>query len=172
MRNQRSQARRAAPRRAPEQRDTGVPIALRNLPPDPPTVRPTFKRTLNIFDTSTSSSASLTLSYDALKTLIENQCFGSTTTFARYVINSIRVWGSAGDISAISIEDSLYGIVSSDSGTYARRPVVGISFPPSTRVVKSTSATGNIATIATAPEASTVIVYFNITLWTVATMDI
>jgi hypothetical protein len=144
---------------------------MKNIRSDPPTVSMSMKRTINIQENSTSAAGTATLSAESLKTLIETQCFGGTTAFYRYVVNSITAWGQPGTPASISIEDSIYGIVSTDSGTYSARPAVGIFYPPSTRTVRSSSATGNIATLATAPDEAAFTVHYNITVWTVAKPD-
>jgi hypothetical protein len=144
---------------------------MKRIRSDPPTVSMSMKRTINIQQNSTSAAGTATLSAESLKSLIESQCFAGTTAFYRYVVNSITAWGQPGTPASISIEDSIYGIVSTDSGTYSARPAVGISFPPSTRSVRSSSATGNIATLATAPDEAAFTVHYNITVWTVASPD-
>ena len=151
--------------------DTAVPIAIRNLPPDPPTISPTFKRTLNVMITETSAAGTLSISATNLTTVIQSQCLGGSTAFFRYVINNVKVWGGAGDGVAVTVLDELYGISSFDVGTYSRLPRVGLYFPPSTRQIKSKDSSDNLINVSTAPDAASVTILFNLTLWTIASAD-
>jgi hypothetical protein len=161
--------RKAPPKAKP---DSGVPIALKNLPSDPPTVSPSLKRDINIVLTKSAASGSLTLSFGDLSTAITAQCFGNTTAFYRYVIVSVKAWGAAGASSSLSLIDEVFGISSADSGTYSARPVVGLWQPPSTRSPRSKDVVGTYATIKTAPEDAEVTVHYNLILWSSASVDI
>jgi hypothetical protein len=151
--------------------DTGVPIGLKRLPVDPPTIKGTMKRDINLVLTDTSAAGTASITYEKISTLIQKQLFAGTTAFARYVVTSIKVWGAPGDGTAIHLTDELYGIGCVDSGSYSARPKVGIEYPPSTRQVKSTSSTGTFCTIGTAVDASNYSAHIAVTVWTIPGFD-
>jgi hypothetical protein len=147
-----------------------IPYAMRRIARDPPTVKPTLSRTINILITDTSASGTYNLTYGNLGTRISSQLFAATTTFFRYTVNSVRVWGAAGE-SAVSITDEFYGIASADTGSYSDRPKVGIAYPPVTRTVHSSASTGTIVTAGTTPDESNLTIMVNVTVWTVTQLD-
>jgi len=168
------QTRRRNPRSQQKSRSStslSVPVSLTNLPIDPPTIKGTMKRTINLLLTETSSAGVAKVSYSTMKDLIAKQLFGNTSTFARYVVNSVKIWGSAGDSTAISLTDVKYGISSVDSGSFSRPPKVGLFFPAATQDVHSTSTTGDMISLTTTPDNANFTMCANITVWTSAAYD-
>lgn len=150
---------------------SAVPIVMKRVSVDPPTIKPTNQVTVNLMLTQTSAAGTYTLTGSVLKTLIDDQLYASTTAFARYTINSIRAWGQAGTGVAISIADEKYGITAADTGSYTFRPKVGLFFPPHIRTPTSTSSTDTVATFTLSPDAANFCVLTNVTIWTVSKVD-
>ena len=157
--------------RAPRHDANSVPISIKNLPPDPPTVSASFKRRINILMTRTTAAGTFTITTATIKALVEAQCFAGTTAFFRYQINAIKVWGKAGDGSSISVEDNRFGILSADSGNYARQPATGLYFPPPSRITNSSATSSDLFYIYSAPDAANFTAIINLTLWTIAKLD-
>jgi hypothetical protein len=130
-----------------------------------------MKRDISLVLTGTSAGGTASITYEVLGGLIDKQLFGGTTAFARYVVQSVKVWGAPGDGTAIHLTDELYGIGCVDSGSFSMRPKVGIYYPPSTRQVKSTSSTGTLCVIGTAVDASNYIALILVTVWTIPGFD-
>jgi hypothetical protein len=145
-------------------------MVIKRFPSDPPTMNASLKKTMNVIYTTTSASGTQTLTYGTLASLISTQCFGNTTAFFRYFINSIRAWGNAGSPAALTLTDEVSGITAVDSGSYADRPHVGLAFPETLRPTKSSATTGDIGSMTTAPDESDLYIVYNITVWTVATI--
>jgi hypothetical protein len=145
-------------------------MVIKRFPADPPTMNASLKKTMNVIYTATSAAGTLTLTYGTLASNVSTQCFGNTTAFFRYFINSIRAWGNAGSPAALSITEEISGITAVDSGSYSTRPHVGLAFPETLRPTKSSATTGTIATMTTAPDESDLYIVYNITVWTVATV--
>jgi hypothetical protein len=130
-----------------------------------------MKRDISLVLTDTSAAGTFSITFERIATLIQKQLFAGTTTFARYVITSVKVWGAPGDGTAIHLTDELYGIGCVDSGSYSARPKVGIDYPPTTRPVKSTSSTGTQSVIGTAVDASNITAHIAVTVWTIPGFD-
>jgi hypothetical protein len=129
-----------------------------------------MKKTMNIVYTTTSASGTQTLTYGTLASLVSALCFGSATTFFRYFINMITVWGAPGTPAAVTLTDEISGITATDTGSYSARPKAGLFYPPTLRPTKSSGTTGNLGSVETAPDEMDLWIVYNITVWTVATI--
>jgi len=151
--------------------NNSVPQIVTNLPQDPPTLNVGRPKTLQVLETGVAASSQFILDYPKLVGLIRSQHFAGATAAFKFQLLQVSVWGSAGDARSLRVTESLFGVSGADTGSFSTRPKVGISYPPTARVLSDNDTTGNIATIGATPANSQFSVSYKMLVWTIPTYD-
>ncbi len=133
-----------------------IPSALSLMSVDPPTVRANPPRNAVLFgNAKTTEDGIFLLGNTDVTVLINDQLYGGgigSSVPLFYQVSKIAAWAPGSTSNTISVQDTLTGITSIDSGSFMRRAKAGIFYPAPSRITQqSAGATLNLATITLSP---------------------
>jgi len=161
---------RAAPQ--PQQRQSTIPYASKNVPRVPPVVKANLRRNIVLVGRLVTDSVLGEATYTAVevRSLISAQC--SLSSGYRYQILKVFAWAGSDDSTSFYMTDSVSGITSTDSGAYTDRAHVGIHYPPASRTTFQDTGSETILAFKSGKSSAQIELHVSVELWTDSTPSV
>jgi hypothetical protein len=132
---------------------------------DPPSMNVTPPRDITIVDSITMVAGIGNYNMGDLTAKISEQAYGGGTPEFYFQIESMKIWGPSATSGEVVLTHEASGMTVSDFGSLSYRAKVGLHFSPVIQVVRLSSGTGNIFSIASSGATDLIDIRCSIRTW-------